>query len=620
MAQVAETDRIVINDFSPGIFADYHAQSVAAAESVGPSLIAQGAATIQNTFGCGVDSAGSLTPLPKLVNGPAAAKIAANHVTSRDAAYVLDGIVLTDFYTEGEIPAATANRPAVFLMTGEWVESDAYRWTVIARMYRLFDTPSTGTQDIMYAKGATSILVSETTKAHIGAGQFNPFRAQFDADSFFTYQSVCMVAYGAPDYQSVEPAWTTGAIGSPDTGWTDFDTTNGGNYPSSDSGRILGIFPDYINITTAQSKFLNLPGMTGASYLTTHQGRLVAASREHGDFGENPAGDTLGSLNEHIHYTPPYDFDSTLTDGELSFGTFGERRPWLSGVMASTSADQLLLVKYRDGALMIRGDLDDPTVVDLPFLHSTGGARCIPAWTPSGLVYGGKNGVYLWVGGETSQQLSNQLDGWFWNPDPLEIERYGTHGRFAWWEPYIIAPNNWVYDTRSASWWRLEQITDTTTGADAIFAADVSPNGDTLYAFPFAFTSTQLVAWRTATKAVLRNTYSWQSQPLAVAGDRLVEVRELRLLATHRGTVNGTVTLTLTGYTDEGEPVTPITVTYTLDANRERPQLKVAKLATGNIAHLQVRIQSDSGDTAAPAPKVHSLSLSINERQHAPIR
>lgn len=621
MAQVAETDRIVISDFRPGIYADYHASGAAIpADTTGPSTIANGAATLANTYRCIADTAGALVPLPKLVAGPAAAKIAANHVTSRDAAYILDGIVLTDLYTEGEVPAATVNRPAVFLMTGEWVESDAYRWTVIARMYRLFDTPNTGTQDIMYAKGDTSILVSETTKAHIGAGQFCNFRAQYSADSFFTYQSVCMVAFGAPDYLATEPAWVSGTIASPDTGWTDFDATNNGVYPSANSGRILGIFPDYDNIGTAQTKFLSTAGMTAASYITTHQGRLVAGAREHGDFGENPSGETIGMLNEHVHYTPPFDFDATNEDdAELTFGTFGERRPWLSGVIASISADELLLIKHRDGGLLVRGDLDDPTIVDLPFMHSTLGARSVPAWTPKGLVYGGRNGVYMWMGGETTEYISPQLEGWFWNPDPNNIERYGTHGRFAWWDPFVVAPNNYIYDSRSGAWWRLDDVVQT-DGADAIQSADISPVGDRLYAFPFAFTSNQLVAWRTADKSVLADTYSWQSQPLPLTADRLVTIRELRLLATHKGTSAGTITVTISGYTDEGEAVTPVSTAITLDANRDRPQLKVVKLAVKPIAHVQVRIEANSGNTAQAAPKVHSLSLSIGDRQHIPSR
>lgn len=623
MAQVAETDRIVINDFRPGIYADYHATGAVhpAETAVGTSATGMnGAATIANTYRCIADRSGALVPLPKLVNGPAAAKINAAHVTGRDAAYLLDGIVLTDFYTEGEVPAQTAYRPAVFLMTGEWVQSDAYRWTVIARMYRLFDTPSTGTQDVMFGIGDTSILVGDTTKAHIGAGQFCNFRAQFDADSFFTYQSVCMVAFGAPDYLATEPAWQGGAIGVTPAGWTDFDTNNGGVLPASNSGRMLGIFPDYDNIATAQTKFLDTAGMTAASYITSHQGRLIAGGREHGDFGENSGGETLGILNEHIHYTPPHDFDGTNGVGEITFGTFGERRPWLSGVIASVSADELLLIKHRDGGLLVRGDVEDPTVVDLPFIHSTGGARCIPAWSPKGLIYGGRNGVYLWAGGESTEKVSNQLDGWFWNPDPNEIERYGTHGRFAWWEPWIIAPNNWLYNTEAEGWWRLDAITDTTNGADAILAADTAPNGDTLYAFPFAFTSSQLVAWRTATKQTLASTYSWQSQPIPATADRMAKIRELRLLATHVGTSAATVTITLTGYSDEGEALTPVTATFTLDANRDRPQLKVLKVAPAAMSHVQVRIQADSGDANQAAPKVHSLSLALADRQHIPSR
>jgi len=618
MATTQQTARLVISDFSPGIFADFHAsQAETPANTVEGALPVLGAATIENTFRCGSDRTGALVPLPKLAAGPIRSLPAGNWVTSRQALYLLDGMALTDLYVETEVPAVVADRAAVLTMYGGWFETDLYRWTVWTRLHRLFDDGNN--QDLMYAKGDSSILSTETTKAHVGAGNFAIFRAQSDAVSAFTYQSVAWCVFGAPDFLAVEPAWVSGAMSATDQGLTDFDTNNGATHPASASGRILGLFPDYDNIATAQSKFLSQAGMTAASIIAVHQGRLIAAGREHGDFGENTAGETIGLLTEHIHYTPPYDFDASLeADAELTFGTFGERKPHLSGVVAAVTADELLLIKFRDGGLLIRSDLDDPTVVDLPFIHPTGGARCIPAWSPLGLIYGGRAGVYLWAGGETTELVSPQLDGWFWNPQP-DIERYGTHGRFAWWEPYVVAPNNYLLDSRSRAWWRLDE-----TGADGtnvpLIAADVGPNGETLYVFPCRLDSDNTVQWFTAERETLADTYSWQSQPIAQTNDRFVEIRELRLFATHVGTSAATVTVTISGFDDQGDAITPVATAFTLDASTPRPQLRIKPLSVPTIAYMQVRIEADSGNTSQPAPKIHSLSVAVADRQHIPSR
>jgi hypothetical protein len=66
-----DAEFIEINDFSPGIFSDYHYSSTQTPPetSDGNLYAAAGAATIDGTFRCTADRTGSLTPLPKLVAG-----------------------------------------------------------------------------------------------------------------------------------------------------------------------------------------------------------------------------------------------------------------------------------------------------------------------------------------------------------------------------------------------------------------------------------------------------------------------------------------------------------------------------------------------------------------------
>jgi hypothetical protein len=617
------TDTIEISDFSPGIHADYHfgAGATVASTQAG-SILVPGAATVEGTYRCCADRSGALVPLPKLTAGPTSGRIptaangAAKYVTGRVASYLLDAIVLSDAYVEGEVVAANTDRAGVLTLYGQWYETDAFRWTVFARLHRLFDAAGGG-QDLLFAKGDTSILASDTAKAHLGAGSFTMFRARESINSNFTFESVAFNVFGSPDYGLVEPAWVTGAISAGDQALTDFHTNNGATFPATASGRILGLFPDYDDIDTAKTKFLTIAGMTAAAYLTSHQGRLIALSRQHGEFGENTAGGTLGVITEHVHYTPEYDFDASLGIGDLEFGTFGERKPFPSGVAASVSADEFLLIKHRDGGLLVRGDLDNPTVVDLPFIHSTHGVRSVPAWSPLGLVYGTRNGIYVWEGGETTRQLSNQLEGFFWNPDADNIERYGTVGRLTWWEPWVAVPNNFLMDSRSGGWWRLD--TPEATGA-ALSVYDQAPGSNRLYAFPHKLTADSGdPMWYTATPDELAASYSWKSQPLAQMRDRVISVKDIRLLVTNANDDPATVTVTLSGFSSTGGAVAPVATTVTVAGNSaSRPQM-LHTIVKGNFiaSYIQVQIEATSGTTDA-APKVHSLTIGLSDRARVP--
>lgn len=487
---------ISIDNFAAGIHADHHYNAgPTVVSSQQGSIVVQGAATIQNTYRCCADRTGALVPLPRLTAGPTsdrlptASNAASKYVSGRAASYLLDAAVMTDLYVEGEVTSPDPERAGIFTLHGQWYETDAFRWTVLARLHRLFD--DAGTQDLMWAKGATPILSGQTSLAHLGGGNFTPFRARYLLDSNFTVQSMAWVVFGAPDFGSTPPAWVTGPIPSGELPLTDFDLTNGGNYPDYNSFRILGLFPDYDDLDTPKSKFLATAGFTAVTFLAVHQGRLIGLSRDHGDFGENPAGDTLGSITEHVHYSPQYDFDASLGVGAYEFGTFGEEKPYLSGFVASITADELILMKDRGGGILVRGSLNDPTVNQMPFAHSTHGVRAIPCVTPMGLVYGSRRGIYMWEGGETTKSISENLPGFFWDhtedDGDTDLVYYGSRGRFAFWDPWVLVPNNFLYDTRLNGWWRLDKTSNDAAGGTkvALNCYDLAASTDKLYAFPY---------------------------------------------------------------------------------------------------------------------------------------
>lgn len=608
------TQRITIDDFRAGIQSDYRAsRAVTPSEGTEGSLgRLPGAATLEGTHRCCADRVGALMPLPALTVGkssqrlPTADNAPSNYLTGMEASYLLDAAVLTDMFVEGDQVAADSDRAAVFTMHGQWFLTDAFRWTVITTMHRPFEG---GQQDLMWAKGVGTLLQAEAAKAHLGGGNFTTFRARQDPNSNFTYQTMAWVAYGSPGYSANPPDWVTGAIPAAEQALTTFDNANGATYPDYDSFRLLGLFPDYDALGTAQSKFLTIAGFTAVTYLATHQGRLIGASRDHGPFGQTLASDIMGTLTEHIHYTPPFDFDASLGIGALEFGTFGETKPYLSGVVASITANDLLLIKDHAGGVLVRGDLDRPTVVALPFVHSTHGVRSIPAATPFGLFYGTRHGVYIWTGGEASEHASPQIDGWFWNHDTEGREYLGSHGRFAWWEPWVCAPNNFLYDTRHASWWRID---DVASNKVAYSCYDVAPSSNRLYAFPWKLDDNNQVLWREASPEALATDYSWRSHPLVETVDRTVSVRLITLLATGSAAAVSTVDVQLFGYDLDGALVSSPVTTFNLAAS-ERPQLHDLIIEPNFVAsYIQVQIVADGG--TEPAPKVHSVSIDFVDR------
>lgn len=158
------------------------------------------------------------------------------------------------------------------------------------------------------------------------------------------------------------------------------------------------------------------------------------------------------------------------------------------GTIGVVSVDQVMVIKHRYGGAIISGDLDSPTVRRLPYIEPTGGVVCKGAQTPIGFVYGSINGIYVWQGGDTTTELSPQIDGFFWDhTNGTAEEQYaGSRGRMTYWNGLVCVPNNFVYDTDRQSWWRFK-ITDllpVDAGIAPYNCYDRDGDG-LLYAFPY---------------------------------------------------------------------------------------------------------------------------------------
>lgn len=159
------------------------------------------------------------------------------------------------------------------------------------------------------------------------------------------------------------------------------------------------------------------------------------------------------------------------------------------GTIGVVTIDQLFVVKHYGGGALIAGDLPSPTITRLPYIESTGGLICKGTHTPVGFVYGSDNGIFTWQGGDASQKLSPQLDGFFWDhTNASALEQYaGARGRMAYWNALVFVPNNYVYDVETQAWWQLQRHT-----LDPVEPATLVPfncydvdNDGVLYAWPY---------------------------------------------------------------------------------------------------------------------------------------
>ena len=619
---------IEITDFTPGIFSDYHIGSGrGVVETQEGSIFAgNGAATVEDTERCCADRTGALVPLPKLIEGktsdilPTADNGSGLYNTGHHASYLLDAYVRGDMFVYGDEVAADSDRAGVYTMYGQgWYptgESSVRYWTVIAQLHRLFDS-SSAQHDLMFAKNTQSLNALSAAEFQIGCGNFIPFRVRASIEDARTDDCVAWVAYGAPGFFTGAGAWKSGTLTSGDQAVTDYDTYTDTTYPGSHQ-RIIGIFPNPTDAGATDSGFLGGTHdgtadqtFKEACHLVAHQGRMVATTRTQKEHGQLTGGsEDWGIISESVSYSPVQDFYGELGFGCFEIAQFGEEKPFRSGVVASITADEIIFIKDREGAVLVRGDLDNPTVVQLPYVESTHGAYSIPAKTNFGLVYGTANGVYVWEGGESSRHLSPQLEGFFWNHDTA-LNYLGNRGRFSWWNPWVVVPNNFIYDSRTESWWRIDDPTNTNVSCNC---ADVINSSNRLYLFPHKLDGDDSPMWYTASPETLCDTYSWQSQPLVETRTRVMTVHEVHVMVTPASTDAGSVAITLTGYDADGTEVTPVTTTFTLAANTNPQMLHKDLITNFQATHIKVKIVADANDTSEPAPKVHAVSLATGTR------
>ena len=331
-------------------------------------------------------------------------------------------------------------------------------------------------------------------------------------------------------------------------------------------------------------------------FVFSHQDRIIGlrndAVAQYGTSGNGPS-------SEIMEFTNANNYSVVTTSGTV----FVSEHPTGYGSWVSMNANQLMLVKQRGGGVSVTGALENPTVTYLPGIPSTLGATNLGTIGPNGeYIYGTDRGVFSWTGGDSAQCISNNLDGWFWRA--FTDRRLGLQGQFGFLYPYVFAPNNFLYDTRTGGWWRLN-LPSSTQQTYAFW--DTSATGLMLgCASTVSTNQTEAIAWYDPSQG--QASYQWTSQPLQKSRGRFISIRQVSLLAMG----SGTVTISITGL--DNAPTPASTQTFTVNSGNT-PSLQTLPIACKGT-DLVVTIASTSGSTTT-APRVNRVSFDYDERETA---
>lgn len=281
-------------------------------------------------------------------------------------------------------------------------------------------------------------------------------------------------------------------------------------YPAPSAPTVFGVS----TISTAASA-------DGTSF--GHQGRIVVQSLLSG-YGW-PVGKTY-SPNEQFNYTDPPQTQTWPVQAEI----FGPENPFGYGALTSVSAGELFCVKVRGGAIIIQGDLNNPTVTNLPGVKSTGVIFGRSDSDQNGSYYcADGQGAWLWNGGNASQKISSQLDDNFYKvSNPISNTHYYAY-YCQRWSGLMLFSNNWIFNAQTGGWWRLENPATQSYyyyapgfGAVWMFAAKQAvTSGSEKFLFEYNL-------------QVPRATWTWQSLPIKLpSDDRTATVREITIRASN---------------------------------------------------------------------------------------
>jgi hypothetical protein len=528
-----------LSDFRPGIKGRINPATISQSKGI------LGAANKSGTFRCYALEDGSLAPLPKRTGDTTLTLPVASASTS-EGRLSLSGFLLSGPINDG----VEAHIAWEACKPGPPVRRFIY-WQRV----RLF---SSNQQDTLYSADPTVENPAPTPASR--PVWFQNYRAHASDPTL-------------PGTPCVVGAWAEGDVSSGLTNW-------------------WKIWPDP---TTATS---NTPGDIVTANSTTipilhfiHQGRSCIVT--HNLYSHGSLAGTNFQSNEEILFT---NVNLKTVQNASAAQVFGMENAVGVGMGLSTSHSEVLLIKSAEGGLFVRGDIADPTVLRLPGVPNA--LNHMPANTPLGAVYLSNDGAFLWNGGEQADNISkNTLIG---DDFVFSTDFVSFRGRVAYWRDWVIFPNNWCWDYRNDSWWRLD---DPTSYQGFYFQQNIV-NGEELYSAP-AYVVTGGTAFTKYAYNTPATEYEWVSLPIPMGTDRRQACREVVVVATGIGSV--AVTLTDTDGT-----------THTGTANFTSSSVPQLVRLPFNARFHQMRLKLVVTATTTVTPVVHEVRFGMDERTHAP--
>lgn len=636
-----QLDWVDFTDFRRGIVFDRRDTGGALEPGVGSPGPTGQSLSSANTFGCYADpDTGWLAPLP----GVASSKLAFERIptdvsgngsspayfpTSNPATYLLDGIVLpvTPSSASGHLDNVVSGRPEVVAALYSFDYSDAgggagtYRQYVLGRMWNGTSGPWSASKDFHFQK-STAALGSTPSPRPIGALALTRSVKSADTQPFAVSAFRTCLCF-TTTFTRLLPQTAGAAMTAIDQGLTTYDNDTGSatyqcgaNPAATAPSSVTGTWP---NLTTGTNGVTNLYRLSqNAMLLVPHQGRLVAATSY--PWSSFDSGAALAIPADYLGYNPiPGQLDAPVGTASYNFLAPVDENPVAAGAAGALNANTFFAVRHGGGGYVITGDLDNPDIVRLPFLHSTQGIVSQGALTPIGFVYLSRDGAYAFTGAEKTDWVSQQLGAFrgddFGNDthqwwDPRQVATYanelypGSVGRIAWWEPFVVFPNNWMLDTRTNSWWRSARYPVGLNANTIPYMVNaVSPVTGDLFCFPYKITQPFDVLFDIYDKDRPGSFYQWVSHPFLVGTEHLAEVREVQVTLDSQGSTSSTVTVTL-AYADASgfrQTATKTATTNTTAGHRQILRITGWNRVIGTDFIVTVAVQDTGG--ANPAPR-----------------
>lgn len=604
--QQYDLEYIVLEDFTPGIFNEIRSDGTGAAPD-GAAAIAAGIMPTEPdwvTEGCYASPTGGLAPLPAKVGFMVDAAKELDSTTSRWPAGRMEQVILaTEIISPARVSkyAPYDNSPdQLHVLYGWWHAnnegSSRKSLNILWSRYDMFN--SSGSYSAYYAKQVVYSRRDAIPQDFTDVGNY-PFPSGSLAKA---------AVYGDPDSSGSNYIPVPCVIAGFGDGWTSENDGAAAGTSTTPRRVLQGIWRLYG------------PNSDGGSPDPTFTSKVTGGATQRGltPFAFYHQGRICGLLDAEVAifpadsglvYTDPFGYD-------LLFDTDNTQYTWLDksdagiGLWASTNASELFLVKTIGGGLVVRGDIANPTIVDLPGVASTKGYGALGCSTPLGHVYATRDGVWAWTGGDSVNLLSPQLEGTFWTPDSIDGQRVTNYktpqmpkGKMAYSYPFVYV-GNWCFDIRTKAWWKINS-----DEGDHVHWECSSTGG--VYGFRTHIPAGTGVALNSTIADIYDPSkgtyeYKWLSHPLARTRDRQVVAREVIVKAQGQGTV----TVTIIGLGGVSRSVSFTLASYgSQDVAVQRANFGIS--ATDMTVHIHaVGIGVDS-----PAPRVLSVAVGYQEEQ-----